>query len=171
MVVSALTILELHDAEGIAGRYGSYVDLAAQVRARFTDPDKTLRELFSRLTFNILVGNTDDHPRNHAAFWDGSYLTLSPAYDICPQQRSGGEAAQAMAYGLNGERISQVARCVAHAGEFHLTADAARQVIDHQMSVIRREWDDVCDRAGLSDVDRERLWGRQFMNPFALYDY
>ncbi|WP_244290426.1 HipA domain-containing protein [Leptospira bourretii] len=43
-----------------------------------------LEELFRRLVFNILCGNTDDHVRNYAAFWDGNSLTLTPAYDICP---------------------------------------------------------------------------------------
>ena len=37
--------------------------------------EATLRELFARITFNILTGNTDDHARNHAAFWDGRELT------------------------------------------------------------------------------------------------
>ena len=46
--------------------------------------------------FNILCGNTDDHARNHAAFWDGKKLELTPAYDICPQARAGGMASQAM---------------------------------------------------------------------------
>jgi len=46
------------------------------------------------MVFNILVGNTDDHARNHAAFWDGKQLTLTPAYDICPQGRTGEEASQ-----------------------------------------------------------------------------
>lgn len=36
------------------------------VRHRFTQPAATLRELFGRLVFNILCGNTDDHARNHA---------------------------------------------------------------------------------------------------------
>jgi serine/threonine-protein kinase HipA len=62
------------------------------VRARFTEAKPTLRELFSRIAFNILCSNTDDHPRNHAAFWDGQALSLTPAYDLCPQLRSGGEA-------------------------------------------------------------------------------
>jgi serine/threonine protein kinase HipA of HipAB toxin-antitoxin module len=35
----------------------------------------TLRELYSRLVFNILCGNTDDHARNHAAFRDGKPLS------------------------------------------------------------------------------------------------
>jgi serine/threonine-protein kinase HipA len=52
--------------------------------------------MFSLLVFNILCGNTDDHARNHAAFWDGKVLTLTPAYDICPQGRTGNEASQAV---------------------------------------------------------------------------
>jgi serine/threonine-protein kinase HipA len=171
LMVSALTILELHDALGLAGRYATYVDLADQVRARFTNPDATLRELFGRMTFNVLVGNTDDHPRNHAAFWDGHALTLTPAYDICPQPRIGEEAAQAMAFGRDRDRTSQVARCLRHATAFHLSTDAARDIIDKQIGVIHDAWDEVCEQAGASRIERERMWGRQFLNPFSLYGY
>ncbi|MCY3960890.1 MAG: type II toxin-antitoxin system HipA family toxin [bacterium] len=171
MVVSALTILELHDADGIAGRYATYPDLAFHIRSRFTDPDATLEELFARIAFNILVGNTDDHARNHAAFWDGAQLNLTPAYDICPQNRVGEEAAQAMAYGDDGDRLSQVARCVAHSSIYHLTVAQAREIVDRQIAVITEEWSSVCDQAELSTADRDRLWGRQFLNPFALYGY
>jgi hypothetical protein len=91
-LVSALTILGLDE---LSARYASYADLADLIRARFTEPTATLRELFSRITFNVLTGNSDDHARNHAAFWDGAELTLTPAYDICPQSRGGGETSQA----------------------------------------------------------------------------
>lgn len=168
MMVSALTILERHDAHGIAGRYATYAHLAHKIRASFTDADSTLRELFSRIVFNILVSNTDDHPRNHSAFWDGASLTLTPAYDICPQPRAGGEAAQAMAFGPDGDRLSQVARCVAHAGHYHLTAQQANEIVDRQIATIHAHWDEVCDIAGASRADKERLWGRQFLNPYAL---
>ena len=171
MMVSALTILELHDADGIAGRYATYVDLAHQVRSRFTAPDATQRELFSRIVFNVLVGNTDDHARNHSAFWDGDSLTLTPAYDICPQPRAGGEAAQAMAFGDDGDRLSQVARCVAHAGHYHLTPQQARDIVDHQIATIRDQWNEVCELAELRAAESHRLWHRQFLNPYALYDY
>lgn len=171
MVVSALTILELHDADGMAGRYATYPELAFHIRSRFTNPDTTLRELFARIAFNILVGNTDDHARNHAAFWDGAQLTLTPAYDICPQNRVCEEAAQAMAFGDDGDRLSQVARWVAHSSIFHLTAGEARDIVDNQIAVVTDEWSSVCDQAKLSTADRNRLWGRQFLNPFALYGY
>ena len=86
MMVSALTLLELDEFTG--ARYASYIDLADLVRARFTDPAETLAELFRRIVVNICVSNSDDHARNHAAFWNGEELTLTPAYDIPrPAQR------------------------------------------------------------------------------------
>jgi serine/threonine-protein kinase HipA len=92
------------------GRYATYHEPAETVRHRFTKPEATCHELFARIACNILVGNTDDHARNHAAFWDGAQLTLTPAYDICPQARSAGEATQAMAYGPDGEASANLRR-------------------------------------------------------------
>jgi serine/threonine-protein kinase HipA len=167
-MVSALTILELDE---IAARYASYADLAQTIRARFTDPQQTLRELFSRITFNILTGNNDDHARNHAAFWDGTTLTLTPAYDICPQPRAGGETAQAMAIGQDGYRMSQLAGCVAHAATYLLSEADAREIIDHQIDVIETHWAETCDRARVTQVDRAAFWHRQFLNPYATESY
>jgi serine/threonine-protein kinase HipA len=167
-MVSALTILELDE---IAARYASYADLADQIRARFTDPIATLRELFARITFNVLAGNNDDHARNHSAFWDGSALTLTPAYDICPGPRGGGETTQAMAIGPDGYRFSQVTGCVARASTYLLSAAAAREIVDRQIEVIEAEWDEVCDLAQLTEVDRNSFWHRQFLNPYATEGY
>lgn len=89
IMVSALTMLVLDE---MMARYASHEDLAEIIRHRFADASSTLRELYARLVFNILSGNTDDHARNHAAFWDGETLQLTPAYDICPQGRTGHEA-------------------------------------------------------------------------------
>jgi serine/threonine-protein kinase HipA len=164
-MVSALTILGLDE---VAARYASYADLADRIRERFTEPAATLRELFARITFNILAGNNDDHARNHAAFWDGVALTLTPAYDICPQPRAGGETAQVMAIGRDGFRMSQVAGCVARASTYLLSGSDARAIVDHQVDVITRDWDEVCDLAELTAVDRARFRGRQFLNPYAL---
>ena len=92
-MVSALT---LFGQDEMMAMYASYQDLTDMIRHRFTNPNETLRELFGRFVFNIFCGNTDDHARNHAAFWDSSNLTLTPAYDVCPQPRTGNEASQAM---------------------------------------------------------------------------
>ncbi|MGZ8271119.1 MAG: type II toxin-antitoxin system HipA family toxin [Methylophilus sp.] len=163
-IVSALTLLELDETEA---RYASYEDLATLIRHRFTEPTRTLEELFGRIVFNILSGNTDDHARNHAAFWDGQALTLTPAYDICPQSRTGGEASQAMLI-IGNNRFSQLTVCLEAATHFLLQEDRARAIISAQLETIRAQWDTVCDEANLSEVDRVYLWGRQFLNPFAL---
>lgn len=164
-LVSALTILGLDEW---SGRYASYEALADEVRARFTDPRATLRELFSRLLFNVLCGNTDDHARNHAAFWDGAELTLTPAYDICPLPRAGGEASQAMALGRDGYRMSRVAACLERAPTYMLGEDEATEIAKRLIETIEREWDDVCDLAGLSEVDRRLLRRGAFLHPYAL---
>jgi serine/threonine-protein kinase HipA len=168
IMVSALTILELDE---LGARYASYADLAQIIRARFTDPIDTLRELFSRITFNILVSNNDDHARNHAAFWDGAAQTLTPGYDICPQPRAGGETAQIMAIGEDGYRMSQVAGCVSRASTYLLSEVDAREIIDHQIEVIESQWADVCDQAALNEVARAGFWRRQFLNPYSLEGY
>jgi serine/threonine-protein kinase HipA len=167
-MVSALTILGLDEW---GGRYASYEALADEIRARFTKPKATLLELFSRLSFNVLAGNTDDHARNHAAFWDGAELTLTPAYDVCPLPRAGGEASQAMAIGRDGYRLSQIAACVSRASTYLLSEREAREIVDRQVATIEDEWGDVCELAGLSEVDRRRLWRSAFLNPYATEGY
>lgn len=164
-MVSALTMLELDE---MLAAYASYEKLAEIIRHRFRDPKTTLRELLGRIVFNILCGNTDDHARNHAAFWDGSRLALTPAYDICPQARTGNEASQAMLI-RQGDRRSQLAACIGAAPIFLLGEAEAIAIANHQVQMIERHWDEVCDEAKLSPVDRATMWRRQFLNPFAFY--
>ncbi|MDP2752176.1 MAG: HipA domain-containing protein [Rhodocyclaceae bacterium] len=165
-MVSALTLFELDE---MMAAYASYETFAEIIRHRFVDAKATLRELFSRIVFNILCGNTDDHARNHAAFWDGHQLTLTPAYDICPQSRSGQQASPAML--IHGaKRSSQVTTCIAAASSFLLGREDAIAIVNHQVHVIEREWQATCDEANLSEVDRALLWRRQFLNPFAFLD-
>lgn len=166
-VVSALTIFGLDE---MMVRYTSYEILAEAIRHRFTDSEATLRELFGRLTFNILVGNTDDHARNHAAFWNGTALSLTPAFDICPQQRTGREANQAMLI-FGDIKESRLAHCVDAAHRFLLSTDDARTIIQDQVECIRGNWSEVCDAANMSEVDREFLWKRQFLNDYAFAGY
>jgi len=167
-LVSALTILGLDE---IGGRYASYADLADSIRARFTAPASTLHELFGRIVFNILSGNSDDHARNHAAFWNGAELTMTPAYDICPGPRGGGETTQAMSIGSDGYRLSQVAGCVARAATYQLSEAESREIVDRQIDVIESQWEEVCDLAEMSEVDRNYFWHRQFLNPYATEGY
>jgi serine/threonine-protein kinase HipA len=163
LMISALTMLELDE---MMARYASYENLATIIRHRFTEPKKTLRELFARMLFNVLCGNTDDHARNHAAFWNGRDLTLTPAYDICPQARSGGEATQSMLI-IGNENFAKIAVCLKAAQSFLLSDDEAFALAEHQIKVLQERWTSICDEAKLTEVDRKLLWRRQFLNPYA----
>ena len=162
-MVSALTLFGLSD---MTARYASYEELAHIMRARFKNPKQTLQELYARLVFNVLCGNTDDHARNHAAFWDGHELALTPAYDICPQNRSGNEATQAMLI-IDNNRYSQLKICLKAAHLFLLSDEEVTAIIDKIETTIRDNWDSVCEEAELSIVDKKLLWQRQFLNPFS----
>ena len=163
-MLSALTLFGLDE---MMARYASYESFAEIIRHRFTEPKKTLKELFSRLVFNILCGNTDDHARNHAAFWNGRELTLTPAYDICPQGRSGNEASQAMMITGN-NNLSQLKICLEAAHHFLLSQEEAHSIFELQETVIQKNWDKVCDEAQISEIDKNLLWRRQFLNPFSM---
>lgn len=162
-LVSALTLLALDE---MMARYASYETLAEIIRTRFRNAPEVLRELFSRIVFNILVGNTDDHARNHAALWDGEMLTMAPAYDICPQTRHGQIATQAMLITGN-DRSSRLLTCLAAAPQFLLSEEESVEIIVNQLTCIRQNWSIVCDEAMLSEVDRNLLWGNQVLNPYA----
>ena len=165
-MISALTMLGLD--ENIS-RYATYPDLADLIRQSFTDPGRTLRELFARIVFNVAIGNMDDHPRNHAAFWNGEMLTLTPAYDLCPQVRNVGEVSQAMAIGREGQRSSRFATCIEACETYLLTRAEATAVVDLVHGVISDQWNDAADAAGLTTADRAQLWGRQILNPSTYY--
>ena len=153
----------------LIAKFSSLTDTFPIIRKRFTEPKQTLRELFARITFNILSGNTDDHARNHAAFWDGQALTLTPAYDICTYVRGGGEATQAMIIGPPEDpfRFSQVAGCVQRAAVYGLSRGDARAIVEQQLATITDRWDEVCDEAQFGSADRA-MFRRMFPTAYAL---
>ncbi|HTO00687.1 MAG TPA: type II toxin-antitoxin system HipA family toxin [Microthrixaceae bacterium] len=165
-LVSALTILKLTAFP--EGRYATYIDLADQIRAQFVNSDSALRELFARISFNILCGNTDDHGRNHAAFVGPGGLEFTPAYDICPQARSGNTAQQAMAFGPLEVRESRVGLLIEAAHIYRLDRTVATEIVEEQRSTISDHWDDVCDQAELTAVQRDAFMSSQFLNPLAM---
>ena len=167
IVISGLTMLGLDEVEG---RYATYPDLLDVLHSDGIDP-KVGRQLFKRIVFNIAIGNNDDHARNHAAFWNGYNLELTPAYDLCPQPRSGEISAQAMAFGRDGQRDSSFTACLDACSVYGLSKHEASDIIDHQIEVIENEWDEVADLARLTRAQRNFLWHRQVLNPYASYGY
>jgi len=167
-MLSALTILGVHEMEA---RHSSYSDLVDAIRkGPWEDIPATLQELFTRLVFNVCIGNTDDHLRNHAAFWDGKRLRLTPAFDLTPQARSGQIATHAIALTRAGERHSQLRLCRQVAVEFKLSTKEADEIIDHVISTIKSNWKDAVNHAELSSNEAKSLMGREFLNPYIWYD-
>jgi serine/threonine-protein kinase HipA len=166
-MLSALTLLGLHE---LMARHGTYVELADRIRLHFVEPEATVHELFRRLVVNVLVGNTDDHPRNHAAFWDGRSLRLTPAFDVSPQPRSPGEAEQLMAYSPDGEKRSRLATCIAASSVFLLSTSEAREIVDDCSTVVLEQYGDVCDALAIRDSTRVLLWRGAVANDSIFYD-
>jgi serine/threonine-protein kinase HipA len=167
-VVSGLTMLGLDALLG--ARYGSYPEMLEVLREIGGTPQQIGRRLFERVVLNVAIGNNDDHARNHAAFWDGQSLELTPAFDLTPLVRSTDTSAQAMAIGRNGSRGSQFSVCVAAAADYGLSRPEARRVVDRIVSTIEEQWLDAADAAGLSEADRNLLWRRAVLNRSVFYD-
>jgi serine/threonine-protein kinase HipA len=82
MYWSAMTLLGKSDGDD-----GSYLELAEALQ-NHADPDtieQSLHQLYRRVLFNILVGNRDDHLRNHGFLRAARGWTLAPAFDLNPE--------------------------------------------------------------------------------------
>ncbi len=165
MAVSALTVLGVSE---YAARYSSYPELLDRLRDLSEHPDGVGPTLFRRIAANIALGNTDDHAHNHAAFWDGSYLTLTPAYDIDPCRTPGWDANQAMAYGRRGERASNLQQLIQQASVYDLSKSEARDVVDQVVGAVSEHWESARDAARLSRHQAEQMRGTQILNEGAL---
>lgn len=163
LLLSALTLLQLDETEA---RLASYPDLAEILRRLSRRPQADALELYRRMVFNILIGNGDDHAKNHACFWDGEWLELTPAYDLLPTPRIGQEGRQAMDVGDAG-KASTLSNARSQAGRFGLTADQADAVIADTRTQIA-DWKAVFQQAGVSPVEVDRLSQTTIMSPVAL---
>ena len=84
---SAMSLLGLDDGAGSSTGNG-YLDIVDFILQGCVDVGRNLRELYRRIAFNVLFGNTDDHVRNHGFLLTPKGWTLSPAYDINPGVKS-----------------------------------------------------------------------------------
>jgi serine/threonine-protein kinase HipA len=164
-MISGLTALQLHETEGLLA---SYLDLAGFIRRYAKDAGQDNSQLFRRMMFNILIGNNDDHARNHAFFWDGSQYELTPAYDICPMLRTGLTANQAMIVGKQG-RSSTLKNALSEAGLFGLTLKHATSVKDELIDKIETLWAEASDYAGLTKVQSDLLRRATVLSPGIYY--
>jgi len=81
MYSSVMNGLDVTESDGC-----SYLDLVQIIETSGTSTQiaRQLEQLFRRVLFNILIGNRDDHLRNHGFLRAGDGWQLTPAFDVNP---------------------------------------------------------------------------------------
>ncbi|MBN7123286.1 toxin HipA [Erwinia billingiae] len=149
---SAMTMTRHLDGDD-ASNGVSYLELADVLIRQGSQTNKDLRELWSRIVFNILVSNTDDHLRNHGFILvPGAGWRLSEAYDMNPVPFADGlklnitEADNALDL--------ELAREVA--GYFRVRSDDANEIIENFSDVVA-QWRVIANGLGLPNREQDRM--------------
>lgn len=149
---SAMTMTGHVDGEDASSGV-SYLELAEVLIRYGSQTNEDLRELWSRIVFNILISNTDDHLRNHGFILVPSKgWTLSPAYDLNPNAHADGltlnitEADNA----LDIELAREVAEY------FRINLRTADNMIEDFRSIVA-QWRTIARGIGLSAREQERM--------------
>lgn len=137
---SAHTILGLDGSGGHDNPRRSYLVLADMLRRwqRKSEHVEDLHELWRRMAFNALVGNTGDHPRNHAFILSKGVWRLSPAFDIPPQPKTAGLLS--LACDEHGSRECTPERLLRSASHFELDLETAAAWLARASTLIAGEW-------------------------------
>lgn len=116
---------------------GSYVELAQALRRLSSRPEQDVTELFSRMVFNLIAGNSDDHVKNHGVLHLGQGLwRLAPAFDLVAQLGSH-TGYQGLAI-LPGQHASSLALAREAAPHFGLSKVRAEETIQAIASTVRQ---------------------------------
>ena len=147
--ISAQTMLDLNDANG-----GTYTAMAEAIRAHSDAPGRDLLELFKRVSFSILVSNTDDHLKNHGFLYAGNnQWRLSPLFDVNPSPDRHRELKTAISE-ISGTTAS-IATLLDHAPFFDLATPDAAAILKTMATTIRHGWRAMGQTLGMTrhDVD------------------
>lgn len=66
------------------GEQRDYADIAEAMRDLSRSLRQDHQQLFDRVVAGVVLGNTDDHLRNHGFLADHGFWTLSPVFDVNP---------------------------------------------------------------------------------------
>ena len=139
---SAMTLLGLNDGDNATTGHG-YLDIVDFILSSCTDVDANLCELFRRVAFNICIGNTDDHFRNHGFLLTAKGWTLSPAYDMNPTLNTH----QSLL--INSKtNVSDLSVLVNSCDEYMLTAQVAKNIINEVVEAIK-DWRIITNKIGI----------------------
>ena len=140
---SAMTLLGLNDGDNATTGHG-YLDIVDFILSSCTDVDANLCELFRRVAFNICIGNTDDHFRNHGFLLTAKGWNLSPAYDMNPTLNSHQNLL------INSKtNVSDLSVLVNSCDEYMLTAQVAKNIINEVVEAIK-DWRIIANKIGIS---------------------
>lgn len=155
-MVSALTLLALHEQDSPDSSYAAMADALGQhgVGGSIAG-DRS--ELYARMVFNILVTNDDDHLRNHAFLYDAEAAgwRLSPLYDVVPKPQAAQERMLHLAVGPQG-RLARLDNAMEGAGRFGLLPPDAAKIVDRVVRAVR-SWRVTFERLGVSARECDRV--------------
>lgn len=145
--LSAMSLLGLND-----GDEATYTDIAECIRMCSSAPTADLHELWRRIVFGVLIGNLDDHLRNHGFLYDrDDKWRLSPAYDLNPVPLM--EKARELTTWISEEGPDanlDIARRAAP--YFALKEDQAEEIIA-EIIVALKGWQNIARKLGMSAAD------------------
>ena len=144
--ISAMTLLGASD--GNPENFG-YLDMVDAMETNGMEQD--LPELFHRIVFSMLTGNTDDHLRNHGYLYQNGTWRLSPVFDINPNM----ESLQHAMYRNDG--WESVENLVQDAPLFRVTEQDAKKFIQNSSAAIRDNLERLCARYKIPKGRRNRL--------------
>ena len=147
--ISAMTLLQSSD--GIAV---DYLELAEAMSEHGAAVVADLRQLWRRIAFMLVLNNVDDHLRNHGFLHSRSGWVLSPAFDLNPDPAPG--AARVTTVGFADDADGALAALVSAAGQFRLSDDQARVVLDQVLGGTRG-WRAVARRNGVGEAEIRRF--------------
>ena len=145
---SALTLLGLTD--GCDAKSGNgYLDIVDFIILNCRDVNENLRQLYRRVAFNITIGNSDDHFRNHGFLLTPRGWTLSPAYDMNPTLNE----YQALLINSNTNQ-ADLDVLLDSSDEYMIGKDEAKRIIDEVKTGVS-QWKTIALRLGIAKREME----------------
>ena len=115
--------------------------------------DADLLELWSRIVFNMLVSNTDDHLRNHAFLLvPGKGWQLSEAYDMNPVPDAHGLRLNVS----KADNAQDIDLALSVAPYFRITVKDVNAIIERSQAVVR-QWPKIVKRLRISAREQQQM--------------
>lgn len=143
---SALTLLGLTNGDNETTGYG-YTDIVDFIVQHGCNVEQNLEELYRRVAFYIIVGNSDDHFRNHGFLLTRKGWELSPAYDINPTL----SGSQSLLINRNTSE-SNIDILLESAGDYMLSSAKAQGIINNVRDAMK-SWRNEARKQGLPQRD------------------